>query len=132
VKRPKTFSRLAKALPFERRRFLRFFLPLPLTVTARWNGQAVLLERDPALENISAGGLYFRLLNGATGPMPADAELEITIPLVEPTFRPARVYARCRARVVRRDALVGIAAEFDEVEFVREERPSGLPVPFPA
>jgi len=132
VKRPKTFSRPAKALPFERRRFLRFFLPLPLTVTARWNGQAVLLERDPALENISAGGLYFRLLNGATGPMPADAELEITIPLVEPTFRPARVYARCRARVVRRDALVGIAAEFDEVEFVREERPSGLPVPFPA
>jgi len=101
-------------------------------VTARWNGQAVLLERVPALENISAGGLYFRLLNGAAGPVPADAELEITIPLVEPTFRPARVYARCRARVVRRDSLVGIAAEFDEVEFVREERPSGLPVPFPA
>ena len=132
MKRPKTFSRPAKALPFERRRFLRFFLPLPLTVTARWNGQAVLLERDPALENISAGGLYFRLLNGAAGPVPADAELEITIPLVEPTFRPARVYARCRARVVRRDALVGIAAEFDEVEFVREERPSGLPLPLPA
>ena len=101
-------------------------------MTARWNGQAVLLERDPALENISAGGLYFRLAKGAAGPVPADAELEITIPLVEPTFRPARVYARCRARVVRRDALVGIAAEFDEVEFVREERPSGLPVPFPA
>jgi hypothetical protein len=131
VKRPKVFSRFAKALPFERRRFLRFFLPLPLTVTARWNGQAVLLERDPALENISAGGLYFRLLN-APGSMPADAELEVTIPLVESTFRPARVYARCRARVVRRDAPTGIAAEFDEVEFVREERPSGLPVPLPA
>jgi len=131
VKRPKAFSCPAKALPFERRRFLRFFLPLPLTVTARWNGQAVLLERDPALENISAGGLYFRLLNGAAS-MPPDAELEVTIPLVEPTFRPARVYARCRARVVRRDALVGVAAEFDEVEFVREERPSGLPVPLPA
>jgi len=132
VKRPKTFSRPAKALPFERRRFLRFFLPLPLTVTARWNGQAVLLERDPALENISAGGLYFRLAHGAAGPVPADAELEITIPLVEPTFRPARVYARCRARVMRHDALVGIAAEFDEVEFVREERASGLPMPLPA
>lgn len=101
-------------------------------MTARWNGQAVLLERVPALENISAGGLYFRLAKGATGPVPVDAELEITIPLVESTFRPARVYARCRARVVRCDALVGIAAEFDEVEFVREERPSGLPVPLPA
>lgn len=131
MKRPKTFSRPARGLPFERRRFLRFFLPLPLTVTARWNGQAVLLERDPALENISAGGLYFRLLDAAAA-VPADAELEITIPLVEPTFRPARVYARCRARVVRRDAPLGIAAEFDEVEFVREERSSGLPVPLPA
>ncbi|MDA2914810.1 hypothetical protein MYX77_12835, partial [Acidobacteriia bacterium AH_259_A11_L15] len=73
-------------------------------------------------------GLYFSLSAEAAGKLPENAELEVTLPLVEPAFRPVRVYARCRARVVRRDALHGVAAEFADVQFIREERPTGLPV----
>ena len=115
--------------PWERRGFFRYSLPLLLTVEARWNGRALLLERVPALENISAGGLYFCLAPGSGKLPPQDAELDITFPLVERTFHPARVYARCRARVLRRDSTKGVAAQFDAVEFVREERLSGLPIP---
>lgn len=128
---PVVFPR-PKHLPWERRRFLRYFLPLLLTVEARWNGRKVLLERVPAVENISAGGLYFSLAASAASGLPESADLEITFPLVEQAFRPARVYARCRARVVRRDGDFRVAAQFDEVEFIREERPSGLPVPVSA
>lgn len=121
-----------RLFPWERRGFFRYALPLLLTVEARWNGRALLLERVPALENISAGGLYFCLAAGGGKLPPQDAELEITFPLVERTFHPARVYARCRARVLRRDGASRVAAQFDEVVFVREERLSGLPVPIPA
>lgn len=121
--------RPSKLHPHERREFLRYYLPLPLTVTARWNGRALLLERAAAMENISADGVYFSLAGTAEAAWPDDAELEIIIPLVEQAFRPTRVYAHCRARVVRRDAPHWVAARFDEVQFVREERPSGLPVP---
>lgn len=117
---------------WERRSNWRFQLPLLLTVEACWNGRALLLERVPALENISAGGLYFCLASGSGKLPPQDAELEITFPLVERTFHPARVYARCRARVLRRDGANRIAAQFEEVEFLREERLSGLPLPLPA
>ena len=97
-------------------------------MTARWNGRAVLLERTRALRNISSGGLYFSLAQAPANSFPENAELEISFPLHEPTFGATRLYARCRARVVRRDAPHGVAAAFEEVEFVREERPSGLPV----
>lgn len=132
VAQPKAaFLQEAKGFSPERRRSLRYTLPLPLSVAACWNGRAVLLERAPTLKNISAGGLAFTLENGALD-FPADAELEITVPLVEPTFHPARLYARCRARVLRREAPDRVAAEFNQVEFVREERASGLPMPLPA
>ena len=130
------FGASPQGKPWERRGFFRYSLPLLLTVEARWNGRALLLERVPALENISAGGLYFclpvrqaGLADGTSKLPPEDAELEITFPLVERTFHPARVYARCRARVLRRDSANRVAAQFDAVEFVREERLSGLPVP---
>ncbi len=122
---------LARQFHPDRRTYGRYRLPLPLTVTARWTGQVQLLERASTLENISASGLYFSLSAEAAGNLPENAELEVTLPLVEPAFHPVRVYARCRARVVRRDALHGVAAEFADVQFIREERPTGLPVPLP-
>ncbi len=131
MNRPKLRSRRSRQPNPERRRFPRYRLRLPLTVTACWDGQPGqrLLDRASTLENISAGGIYFALSADAAKKLPHHAELEFHIPLVEPTFHPVRVYAYCRGRVVRRDLPCWVAAEFDQVQFVRVERGSGLPVP---
>lgn len=119
-----------KLLRRERRAFRRYQLPLTFTLEARWNGRALVLERLPGRETISGGGVELCLAESPAPPV--DAELEICFPLVERPFHPCRVYARCRARVLRHDSSNRVAVRFQEVEFVREERPSGLPVPLPA
>ena len=120
----------ARLLRRERRAFHRYQLPLALTLEARWNGRALQLERLPGRETISGGGLELCLAESPAPPV--DAELEIYFPLVERPFHPCRVYARCRARVLRHDSPNRVAVRFQEVEFVREERASGLPLPLPA
>lgn len=120
-------SSLSKPLPRERRVFRRYERPAALPLEAYWNGRALLL--DPRLngETISGGGVVLCL---AEGPLPpVDTELEVSFPLVERPFHPDRVYARCRARVLRHEAPSRVVVRFQEVELMREERPSGLPVP---
>lgn len=89
-----------------------------------------MLERLPGRETISGGGLELCLAESPAPPV--DAELEICFPLVERPFYPGRVYARCRARVLRHDTPNRVAVRFQDVEFVREERLSILPRPLPA
>lgn len=88
----------------------------------------LLLERVAAVKNISAGGVCFSLDESAASSLPEGTELGISFPLVELTFHPARVYAHCRARVVRCDGPHSVAAHFEQVAIVREERLSGLPL----
>lgn len=114
---------------WERRSYPRYLLPVPLTVEVRRKGGTMVAKRASAAENISAGGVYFSLAPGMDGFVPEGAKLRIIFPLVEPTFHPARVYAHCQARVVRRDGPGRVAAKFEQVAFVREERDTGLPVP---
>jgi hypothetical protein len=79
--------------------------------------------------NISAGGLSFRLAADPSASLPSEADLEITFPLMERIFHPARVYARCKARLLRRDLPDRVAAHFEEVDFIREEHLTSLPTP---
>ncbi len=107
--------------------FHRYELPAALSLEACWNGRALPLDRRLNGETISGGGVVLCL---AEGPLPpVDAELEISFPLVERPFHPGRVYARCRARVLRHEAPSRVVVRFQEVELMREERPSGLPLP---
>jgi len=127
----------AKLLPRERRAFRRYQVPPGFHLEARWNGRTLELEPLADEEAISGGGVCLALAPPsaalAENPLPpVDAELEICFPLVARPFHPGRVYARCRARVLRHDGPRRVAVRFQEVAFEREERASGLPFPLPA
>jgi hypothetical protein len=126
-----------KLLPRERRAFRRFPLPPGFQLEARWNGTTLALEPPAGEEAISGGGACLALAAAAPGLAdsrvpPVDAELEICFPLVSRPFQFGRVYARCRARVLRHDGPRRVAVRFQEVIFEREERASSLPLPLPA
>jgi len=123
-----------KLLPRERRAFQRFPLPPGLHFEARWNGQALVLVPPAGEEAISGGGACLVLALPSIGLVenrvpPVDAELEICFPLVARPFHHGRVFARCRARVLRHDGPRRVAVRFQEVIFEREERSSSLPLP---
>jgi len=131
------FSPIPKPLPRERRAFRRYPVPPGFHLEARWNGRALLLERLPGEETISGGGACLALAAPPAGVAesqmpPIHAELEICFPLVARPFHPGRVYARCRARVLRHDGPRRVAVRFQEVQFEREERSSSLPLALPA
>jgi hypothetical protein len=112
----------------ERRSFGRYRLPVSRLVEARWQGRLLPLEYAPLEENISAGGAILCLARGPAPPV--HATLDITFPLMERPFQSAQMYAHCRGRVVRQDSPHRVAVFFEDVELVREDRPSTLPVPF--
>ena len=123
-----------KLLPRERRAFQRFPLPPGLHFEARWNGLTLALEPPAGEDAISGGGACLALAPPAVGLVenrmpPVDAELEIFFPLVARPFHHGRVFARCRARVLRHDGPRRVAVRFQEVIFEREERASSLPLP---
>lgn len=123
-----------KLLPRERRAFRRFPLPPGLHFEARWNGLTLALVPPTGEEAISGGGACLALAPPAVGLVeslmpPVDAELEIFFPLVARPFHHGRVFARCRARVLRHDGPRRVAVRFQEVIFEREERVSSLPLP---
>jgi len=112
----------------DRRSFGRYKLPVSRLVEARWQGRVLRLDDAPLEENIGAGGAIFRIARGPAPPL--HAELDITFPLLERPFQPGQTYARCRGRVLRHDAPTRVAVFFEDVDFVRADRPSALPVPF--
>lgn len=112
----------------DRRSFGRYRLPVSRLVEARWQGRVLPLDDAPLQENISAGGTTLCLARGPAPPL--HAELDITFPLLERPFQPGQTYAHCRGRVLRHDAPNRVAVFFEDVDFVREDRPSALPVPF--
>lgn len=109
----------------DRRSFGRYHLPVSLLVEARWNGHELRLEHAPDYEDISATGAALVLARGPVPPV--DAELDVTIPLLERPFQPGRSYAQCRGRVVRHVERNRLAVYFEDVKFIREERASGIP-----
>lgn len=126
-----------KLLPRERRAFRRYQLPPGFQLEARWNGRTLQLEPLAGEEAISGGGAALALAAPPAGPgecrvPPVDAELEICFPLVSRPFQFGRVFARCRARVLRHDGPRRVAVRFQEVQFEREERASSLPFALPA
>ncbi|MFQ5776762.1 MAG: PilZ domain-containing protein [Terriglobia bacterium] len=123
------FFPVAKAPLKERRAFRRYPLPRRLSFEAHCNGRRLELQRAPGLGNISAGGLYFCLGDGATPPV--GTQLEIRLPLVQRLFRSVRVSFHCQAQVLRHDLSRRVAVRFHEVEFLREQRESALPLPKP-
>jgi hypothetical protein len=58
---------------------------------------------------------------------PVDAEVHVSFPLVDRPFQPGRIFARCRGRVVRREERNRVAVFFEDVDFIRDERASGIP-----
>lgn len=108
-----------------RRSFGRYQLPVSLLAEARWNGRVLPLASAPEQENISASGASLVL---AKGPLPpVDAPVDVSFPLMGRPFQPSRTIALCHGHVVRHGPNNRVALEFDQVEFVREERASGIP-----
>lgn len=104
----------------ERRVYWRFQLPVSAMLEARWRGRALPLASAPNQENISAVGAAFCL---ARGPVPPLGEpVDVTIPLVERPRQPARLFARCRGRVVRHDGENRLALFFEDIDFVPQVR----------
>ncbi len=112
----------------ERRTLGRYEFPLSLLIDARWNGRPLPLKYAPRVENISGGGLTLCV---ARGPLPpVNAQLEIRIPLMERAFQASRLWAQCRGRVLRREDPDRVAVIFEDIRFVRDDRPTGIPEGF--
>jgi hypothetical protein len=108
-----------------RRSFGRYRLPISLLAEASWNGRQLPLLHSPDYENISATGASLVLAHEPVPPV--DAEVHVSFPLVDRPFQPGRIFARCRGRVVRREERNRVAVFFEDVDFIRDERASGIP-----
>jgi hypothetical protein len=114
-----TFNGLDTLSLDNRRSFGRYRLPISLLAEASWNGRQLPLVHSPDHENISATGASLVL---AGGPVPP-----VSFPLVGRPFQPGRIFARCRGRVVRSEERNRVAVFFEDVDFIRDERASGIP-----
>lgn len=116
--------------PWTPRRFRRHRLPLPITVRPLLAGDPRTEQYQGITENISAGGIYFYAPEGTE---PSE-QVELIIPVVRRMFHPAQMVLRCQARVLRRELTaggVGMAAQFEKIEFLRHDALSGVPLPMP-
>ena len=117
-------TKLAEPHPQERRILTRFPIPSLLPVEVSWKGRELALTRQPELENISGSGLCICLAEGETPPI--GAAVEVKLPLRGGLFGPVKLQARCQARVVRLDVTPRrLAAEFQDIDFVRDEGLNG-------
>jgi len=120
-----TYNALETLRLDNRRSFGRYRLPISLLAEAHWNGRALTLEHSPEFENISATGASLVLAGGPVPPV--EAEVQVSFPLVDRPFQPGRILAHCRGRVVRHIEPNRVAVFFDDVDFIRDERASGIP-----